>query len=126
MENKKTELTFWRVLLRGFKKKCPRCGEGDLFVMLGTFREKCAVCAFNFEERAGDCWAFFYITTAALTGILIVIMFFIRPTEIWLGQMGIGLAAIVLILLTVPMRKGLALAIDYWFFPNKDARPPEN
>jgi uncharacterized protein (DUF983 family) len=115
------------LLSRGLKKKCPRCGEGDLYFGWNKFQESCPVCAFEFKKREGDCWAFLYITTAGLTGFLALIMILTHPPQIWQGQIAVGFAAVFLIVLTVPYRKGVALAVDYWLFPTGvDENSPEN
>lgn len=54
-----------------------------------------------------------YMSTGALTGILLVILFLIRPRVVWIGQLAVSLAAVALIGLTLPYRKGLAVALDY-------------
>jgi hypothetical protein len=54
-----------------------------------------------------------YMTTAGLTGVLIVAMLLIHPANLWLGRLVLFAAAVLLILGTAPYRKGLALALDY-------------
>lgn len=109
---------FRQALLRGLRKRCPRCGEGELFQGWHHLRERCPVCALPFEAGTGDTWFFMYMTTAGLTGALIVILFLIRPLvarldHFWIGQVAVLLAALVVIGLSLPYRKGLAIALDY-------------
>jgi len=54
-----------------------------------------------------------YMTTAALTGVLVVSMFLIRPRLVWVGQLVICAAALVVIVLSLPLRKGIAVALSY-------------
>ena len=98
---------------RALKLRCPRCGEGRLFVSWNRLRDDCPVCHLPFEPHSGDTWFFMYMTTAGLTGVLVVLMFLIRPAVLWVGQVVILAAAIVVIGLSLPRRKGLAVALDY-------------
>ena len=75
--------------------------------------ERCAVCGLDIEARSGDTWFFMYMTTAGLTGVLVVLMFLIRPAVVWAGQIAVAIAAVVVIGLSLPLRKGLAVALDY-------------
>ena len=105
---------FLQTLLRGLRQRCPRCGKAPLFAGWNRLHETCPVCGLEFERRVGDTWFFMYMTTAGLTGSLVVAMFLIRPRVIWVGQILVALAAVAIIGLTLPHRKGLAVAIDYW------------
>ncbi len=54
-----------------------------------------------------------YYSTAMLTGVIVILMFLIRPANLWLGRLVVFATALVLIVLSLPYRKGIALAIDY-------------
>lgn len=98
---------------RGLRHRCPRCGEGPLFAGWNHLRESCPVCGLVYESRTGDTWFFMYMSTAGLTGLLVVAMFLLRPRVLWVGQILVILAAFVVIGLSLPYRKGIAVAIDY-------------
>lgn len=100
-------------LRRGFRQRCPRCGEGALFLGWNRLRESCPVCGLRFESHTGDTWFFMYMSTAGLTGVLVVCMFLLRPRIVWVGQIVVCAAAILVIGLTLPYRKGIAVALDY-------------
>jgi uncharacterized protein (DUF983 family) len=102
-----------RALRRGFRGRCPRCGEGSLFVSWNRLRERCPACGLPFEKHTGDTWFFMYMSTAGLTGVLVVAMFLLRPRVVWLGQIAVALAALAVIGATLPYRKGIAVALDY-------------
>ena len=76
-------------------------------------RDFCPVCDLHFEPHSGDTWFFMYMTTAGLTGVLVVLMFLVRPAVLWVGQIVILVAAVVVIGFSLPRRKGLAVALDY-------------
>jgi uncharacterized protein (DUF983 family) len=102
-----------QALRRGLRQRCPRCGEGPLFAGWNRLHERCAVCELEFERRSGDTWFFMYMSTAGLTGLLVVTMFLIRPRVIWIGQLVVSVAAVAIIGLSLPYRKGVAVALDY-------------
>lgn len=54
-----------------------------------------------------------YMSTAGLTGLLVVTMFLLHPRVLWIGQLLVCLAAVALIGFSLPYRKGIAVALDY-------------
>ena len=105
--------TIRSALVRGLHGRCPRCGEGALFQGWNHLHETCPDCGLRFEPRTGDTWFFMYMSTAGMTGFLVVTMFLIRPRVLWIGQAVVKVAALVLMLLSLPLRKGVAVALDY-------------
>ena len=75
--------------------------------------ERCPVCGLDIEARSGDTWFFMYMSTAGLTGTIVVIMFLLRPRVLWVGQLLVMVAAVLVIGLSLPLRKGVAIALDY-------------
>lgn len=43
-----------RMLWRGVRKRCPRCGSGGLFEGYFTMVPECPTCGHRFEQRADD------------------------------------------------------------------------
>jgi len=111
-------------LRRGLRLRCPRCGVGRLFHGWNRLNESCPACGLAYERQPGDTWFFMYMTTAGLTGVLVVAMFLIRPRIVWLGQAAICAAALVLIVLSLPFRKGIAVAVLYLIQRNRDEPKP--
>jgi len=60
-----------------------------------------------------------YVTTAAITGLIIVTMLMIDAGGYWLWRLLVLPLALVAILGTLPIRKSLAIALEYvldiWF-----------
>jgi len=106
-------VTVLRALLRGLARRCPRCGRGPLYERWNQLWPSCTVCGLPFETRSGDTWFFTYVTTAGLTGVLIVTMILLQPPSVFVGQLVLLPVAIGLMLGSVPFRKGVAIAIDY-------------
>lgn len=106
-------IAFRQALVRGWRRRCPRCGEGPLFGRWNHLRECCPICGLEYEPLEGNSWWFMYYSTAMLTGVIVILMFLIRPANLWLGRLVVFATALVLIVLSLPYRKGIALAIDY-------------
>lgn len=75
--------------------------------------DRCPRCGLPIAVEDGNTWVFMYLSTAFLTGVLLALMFLIRPQWLGPGRMILFAAAMLLILGTLPVRKSLALAIDY-------------
>ena len=101
------------VLVRGLRGRCPRCGQAPMFQGWNRLHDRCAVCGLALEARSGDTWFFMYMSTAGLTGLIVVTMFLLRPRVLWVGQLLVLAAAVLVIGLSLPLRKGAAIALDY-------------
>ncbi len=101
-------------ILRGVRMRCPRCAMDGVYERWNVFKHQCAVCGYGFEEREGNCWFFLYSTTAALTGLFLIAMLLWRPADPALGRIVLTVAAIVVIPASLPLRKGIALALEYY------------
>jgi len=101
------------ILRRGLERQCPQCGMEKLFGRWNVLRKSCSHCGCEIERRGGDTWFFTYMSTAFLTGIFLLWMFLFPMTNHLLGQVILVVGWFVIIVLTLPVRKGLAIAIDY-------------
>ena len=54
-----------------------------------------------------------YYSTAFLSGMIIIAMLLVVPANRWLGRAAVLAAWLVLMLLSLPRRKGVAIALDY-------------
>jgi len=54
-----------------------------------------------------------YISTAFITGLFVLGMFWILPKNLWMGRLVIAGSALAFFMLTWPFRKGAAIAFDY-------------
>ncbi len=100
-------------LLRGLRKRCPRCGRGRLFCRWYTLSDRCGTCGLEHQLADGNTWAFMYISTAALTGTIVLGMFLFAPPSLALGRAVVFPAVLLLIGGSLPYRKGVAIAIEY-------------
>ena len=104
--------SFRTALMRGIRGSCPRCGRARIFKRWFTIHPKCLSCGLDFESLQPDTWAFMYITTAGMTGLIVVVMLLIRPSNLFVGRVVLVCASASLIVGTLPYRKGLAIAIE--------------
>lgn len=105
--------TTLRTLVRGLLRRCPRCGVGPLFERWYTIADRCTHCDLDFVKSDSDTWAFMYISTAGLTGFIVLGMLIVRPERMWVGWSVVLPVALVLIVGSLPFRKGLAMAIEH-------------
>jgi len=54
-----------------------------------------------------------YVSTAALTGVVVVLMILVRPSNLAAGRAVVAVIALGLIVASLPARKGMAVAINY-------------
>jgi uncharacterized protein (DUF983 family) len=100
-------------LLRGLRRRCPRCGEGQLFRRGLKTHERCSECDLLYQRDYGDTLMFMIITDRIPLLFGIAILYFgIHPngwmsTAIFFGALSVPLLA------TLRERQGLALALDY-------------
>lgn len=100
-------------LRRGWSRRCPRCGEGPLFVRGLKVHQRCSECGLLYQRDRGDTWMFMIITDRIpiLIGVAAVYFGF-RPAQP-AAIVAFLLALAVPLLATLRQRQGLALALDY-------------
>ncbi len=66
----------WTALKRGFRCRCPRCGEGKLFRAFLKVDDHCSVCALDFTpHRADDLPAYL---------VIIIVGHIVVPAALWI------------------------------------------
>ena len=95
--------------------RCPRCGEGPIFRRWWTYTEypKCLTCGLAYDPR-GESLAFMYLSTAALTGVMFIVLLTLPPRHLGAYRVGLVAGALSLYGITMPFRKGLAIAFNYF------------
>ena len=100
-------------LLRGLRKRCPRCGVGPLFRRGIRVRERCSDCGLLYQRNYGDTWIFIVITDRIPLLFGIAALYFGLVSISWGGTAALFFAVATPLLLTIRERTGLALALDY-------------
>ena len=109
------EPTAWQAIGRGWRRRCPRCGQSPIFERFIDVRPRCMNCGFVFEERSGDTWGFWVMLDRVFVAIpLVILMLGFATSSLRLRLFLIGLLLIPL-LGTMPHRQGVAIALDYLF-----------
>ena len=66
----------WTALKRGFRGRCPRCGEGKLFRAFLKVADHCSVCGLDFTpHRADDLPAYL---------VIVVVGHIVVPAALWI------------------------------------------
>jgi uncharacterized protein (DUF983 family) len=115
MDSTQAPTTWTTAFFRGFRRKCPRCGEGSMFRGYLSIAEQCVHCALPFEPlRADDAPAYFTIAIVGhivVSGLLALETFMHPPTwvqlAIWLPSTAIMSLAL------LPYLKGAVMAVIY-------------
>ena len=95
--------------------RCPRCGEGQIFRRWWTYTEytECRNCGLAFDPR-GESLAFMYLSTAFITGLFFIVLLTLPPRNLVEYRFGFIGAALAAYLSTLPVRKSLAIALNYF------------
>ncbi len=107
------------LLKRAARRRCPCCGHGQLFDGFFSLKHHCETCDYDFEASEGSTWFFMYMTSGAVVGVCFLVLFFWRPPReelAFASSVMIGTAAVVM-LGSLPWRKAVAIALDYWIEP---------
>lgn len=118
------------ILLRGWRKMCPHCGNGALFRHWTELHESCPVCRIRFLRNYGDAWAFLLLIDRGffLFPLIAAIYFGLHDRSFTLFFV-LALALLLVFIITTPNRYGTCVALDYLMrrrWPQRDdAFPPE-
>ena len=95
--------------------QCPRCGEGPIFRHWWTYTEylERPRCGLAYDPR-GKSLAFMYLSTAFLTGAMFIVLITMPPRNLGAYRIGLIAGALTLYGITLPFRKGLAIALNYF------------
>jgi uncharacterized protein (DUF983 family) len=98
---------------RGWRKRCPHCGDGPLFAGWSRHLEQCSHCGLVYERNPGDTWAFTIIGDRLPVALMVAIVYFgvFRQNRI-LGTLLFVLLAVGFFW-TTPNRWGVGIALHY-------------
>ena len=100
-----------RVLLRGLRKRCPRCSQHPIFASWFRLLHRCPRCALVFERESGGFLGAMTVNYVASVGV-------------WLGMLGVWLAFTVPDVPVLPMlaaSAGVLVVVPLWFYPRSKA-----
>jgi uncharacterized protein (DUF983 family) len=116
------------VLLRGLRKRCPRCGRGRLFSGWFTSHDQCSECSLVYEVSPGSIWGFWVIGDRIFVVAALLPFYLTLPVPDPGQRALLSLLVLIPLVLTVPNRLGLARALDFlwrlhWGDPNESSPP---
>ena len=123
---------FWRVirlLSRGLRLRCPRCGARTLFRGWLAMHPQCASCGLRFEREQGYFVGAMYVNYAFTVAIVLGGYFTCTWwTTLSLAQHLIlwGSVSVVCPLVLFRYARGVWLSFDYIFNPADDAAPEDD
>ncbi len=102
-------------LLRGWRLRCPACGEGKLMDGYLTVRDGCASCGSEMHHHRADdgpAWATILIVGHILAPVMLFVFVAWRPSAV---TMAVGFSALLvaLSLYLLPRLKGLFVGIQW-------------
>ena len=109
--------TLGSAFARGLSGRCPRCGEGRLFVGLLKVRPRCDACGLDYAfADSGDGPAVFVILFAGfiVAGSALIVEFVYQP-PFWMHALLWGPLAVVVCVGPLRPLKGLLIALQYHF-----------
>ncbi len=104
------------LLWRGWRRRCPHCGQGPIYQGWLKMHDRCSHCDFKYLADQGDLWAYLVVIDRAAFLFPLVVLIYFRlnnPATAWF-YFSSGLIFFLLIY-TFPHRNGVGLACDYYF-----------
>ena len=102
------------VLWRGWRLRCPQCGEGNIYKGWVSLHDRCPNCQLQYLRDQGDLWAYLVAADRALFIFPMVIMIYFRlyiPDSNWFYVLVVTL--LIGFVWTLPHRNGMCLGVDY-------------
>src|SRR6476659_2380709 len=102
------------LVVRGWRKRCPRCGEGRLFRRFNILHKRCSVCGLQYLEDQGALFGYLFLIDRALFLFPLIVMIYFRlyvPGAGWFYASFIVL--IFALFYTLPQRSGVGVALHY-------------
>ena len=117
-----------RALLRGLAKRCPRCGERDLFVHWLRIRDRCPRCRLRLEREEGGflgAMTINYSATTLMWVAFLVIWLLVDLPAVRVAPLTVASVVLVglLPLVFYPFSKTLWAAVDYLVFRSSPDYP---
>lgn len=106
-----------QALRNGWRKRCPRCGKGPLFVRMLRTHDRCSNCGLVFQRDHGDTWMFMIITDRIPILFGIAAVYFGFHPQGTLQVVSFFGALAIPVVATMQQRQGLAIALDYYVSP---------
>ena len=122
------------MLARGFTRRCPACGSGNLFDGWFRMKDRCPRCGYRFEREEGFFLGAFVINFAVAEGLMALLcivpliwLLAARPeASVWPVVAGGLVGAVVAPLLFYPFSKTIWVALELMLRPAQAHEPTDN
>jgi uncharacterized protein (DUF983 family) len=114
MSSLNQSVPFWTAIRRGWRGRCPRCGEGALFRGFLKMQSVCPVCALGLEPyRADDAPAYFTIFAVGhiVVPLVLALERYGNEPPLWFHAALWLPLSVLLALLLLPRIKGAVIAL---------------
>jgi uncharacterized protein (DUF983 family) len=114
-----------RLIVRGLRKQCPRCGTSKIFTGFWKLEPACHNCGYEFEREEGY-WVGAVIINTAVTealflGLFLAILFTSLPDVRWQPLLAVGLIVNgIFPVVFFPHSKTLWMAVDLYVHPRRN------
>jgi uncharacterized protein (DUF983 family) len=115
-----------RLLRCACLRRCPKCAKGPLFRRFFTLYDKCPACGYDLQPADGNTWFFMYFSSGGIVGAFFLYMYFFPPASAALGWLTIVPLAGLVMILSLPLRKAMAIAIDFFIDPEAQENLPDD
>ncbi len=105
----------WTAMMRGWRGRCPACGEGPLMAGYLTVRDSCPACGTELHHHRADdgpAWATILIAGKLLAPLMLFVFVTWRP-EGWVMALGFSVAFVAFCLLLLPRLKGVFVGLQW-------------
>lgn len=76
-------------------------------------KPECPACGLSFEQAPGDTWGFWVVLDRIFVAIPIVLIYLGLAPSSWPARLLVGAVLVAALVLTMPHRQGVAVALDY-------------
>lgn len=115
-DDDRAPVDFWNALLRGWRGRCPRCGEGALFGRFLKMLSHCPACNQAFEPyRADDAPAYFTIFAVGhiVVPLVLIVERYGQQPPLWFHALLWLPLSVLLALYLLPHIKGAVIALQW-------------
>lgn len=105
----------WTAIRRGWRLRCPACGEGRLMGNYLEVRDSCGVCGTELHHHRADdgpAWATILIAGKILAPLMLFVFVTWRP-EGWVMAIGFSVTFVALSLYLLPRLKGVFVGLQW-------------
>lgn len=102
-------------LLRGWRRRCPACGEGALMDGFLTVADGCPACGTELHHHRADdgpAWATMLVTGHLMAPLMLMVFLAFRP-QAWVMALGFSVVFVALSLWLLPRLKGMFVGLQW-------------